>query len=335
MLQKITIDNFRNSSGRILDIELYYQKFGPESGTAPVILVNHPLTGNSQVTGENGWWSSVVGPGKSIDTHTFTVLAFNIPGNGTGENEEAILQHYREFRLRDIARMQALALKKLGVGHLFAIVGGSIGGALAWELAALEPDLALHLIPIASDLKTTQWLRAHCRVQDQILSNSKDPVRDARMHAMTLYRTPASLSQKVDPAIPSFNTTIDDWLFHHGDKLEQRFSLSSYRFMNHLLTTTDISNGSGEYIECARRIRGNIHLVPIDSDWFFLAEENWETYVELSLIKEGAFIHQIKSIHGHDAFLLEHGQVSHIIRTIFNHNHTQNEKNKHSALRDR
>lgn len=331
MIQKIVIENFTNSAGRILDIELSYQKFGLQSG-APVILVNHPLTGDSRVTGESGWWNSVVGPGKSIDTLTFTVLAFNIPGNGFGANEERILEHYREFRLRDIAKLQILALKVLGIGQLFAIVGGSIGGALAWELAALEPGLALHVIPIASDLKATQWLRAHCRVQDQILSNSRDPVRDARMHAMTLYRTPASLSQKFDPSMLPSGTGIDDWLFHHGKKLEQRFRLASYKFMNHLLSTVDISDGNGDHLEYARRIKGDIHLVPIDSDWFFLAEENWDTYVELSLLKERTFIHQIKSIHGHDAFLLEHSQISQIIKSIFNPKTSQNEKNEHRAL---
>ena len=59
-----------------------YQYFGKKLGTAPVVLVNHALTGNSNVAGENGWWKDIVGKDKAINTEVYTVLSFNIPGNG-------------------------------------------------------------------------------------------------------------------------------------------------------------------------------------------------------------------------------------------------------------
>src|SRR5690606_14273322 len=123
------------------------------------------------------------------------------------------------------------ALENLGISKLHAIIGGSIGGALAWELAALRPELAKNIIPIATDYKTTDWVLAHCKVQDQILRNSSTPVYDARMHAMTFYRSPQSFTEKFhrsnDEVTSEFQ--IQSWLSHHGKKLETRFQLAAYK----------------------------------------------------------------------------------------------------------
>lgn len=81
-LQHINISNFKTSSGRILDIPLSYQVFGKPLHSAPIVLVNHALTGNSDISGENGWRKTLAGENKVIDTEYFTVLAFNIPGMG-------------------------------------------------------------------------------------------------------------------------------------------------------------------------------------------------------------------------------------------------------------
>ena len=334
MLNKLKIEDFKNSAGKVQDITLSYQTFGQPLHLAPVVLVNHALTGNSEVCGETGWWKELIGDWKSIDTRKFSILAINIPGNGFSEREENLLHNYEEFTLRDIAELQARVLGKLEIHKLFAIVGGSIGGALAWELAALKPELAENVIPIATDYKTTDWVLAHCTVQDQILRNSSNPVFDARMHAMTFYRSPQSFTQKFNRS-RNENTSqfqIQSWLSHHGKKLENRFKLAAYKLMNHLLTTIDISRGSGKYIEAARKIEGNIHIIPVSSDWFFLAEENWEAYVNLSLVKENVSISEIKSIHGHDAFLMENRQLSTILRPIFNLKNHNNETIKHRAL---
>ncbi|HMI07545.1 MAG TPA: hypothetical protein VK528_08375, partial [Flavobacterium sp.] len=81
-LKKIAITDWVPENGKLQNVSLFYQTFGPELGTAPVVLVNHALTGNSNVTGKNGWWNDLIGKEKTIDTNYFTVIAFNIPGNG-------------------------------------------------------------------------------------------------------------------------------------------------------------------------------------------------------------------------------------------------------------
>ena len=337
MLQKINISDFKNSAGTLQDIQLSYQTFGRELGTVPIVLVNHALTGNSEVTGENGWWKEIIGIKKSIDLENYTVLAFNIPGNGFDGEASNLLTNYREFTLRDIAKVYGRALKHLGISKIFIGIGGSIGGALLWEQAALDPDLFEHIIPVASDYKATPWVKALSKVQDQILNNSANPVADARMHAMTIYRSPESFISKfgsVQNQKKGFGG-IEDWLEHHGKKLENRYQLAAYKLMNHLLSTSDISLGSGDHFSAASKITGDIHIITINSDGLYTANENWNTYVNLSLIKNNISIHEIKSIHGHDAFLIETFQVASFLNQIFNTSNNQNEKNKHSSLRDR
>jgi len=162
-------------------------------------------------------------------------------------------------------------------------------------------------------------------------------VKDARMHAMTFYRTPQSLSKKFnrtkEEVKPCYK--VEGWLQYHGDKLEERFQLASYKFMNHLLTTIDISKGSGNYLEAAKKIEGDIHIVTVNSDWFFLADENWDTYVNLSLVKNNVSIHEIRSIHGHDAFLIEASQLSRFLKPVFKTNNKENERSEHHLVRNR
>ena len=176
-LHFIEIEEFTALSGTVLsDFRLSYQIFGLDLGSAPVVLVNHALTGNSNISGKDGWWKELIGDAKAIDTKKFTVLSFNIPGNGF---DGFVIDNYKDFIARDVANIFLLGLKSLGVGQLFALIGGSLGGGIAWEMAALNPDITEHLIPVATDWKSTDWLIGNCQIQEQFLVNSKNPVHDA------------------------------------------------------------------------------------------------------------------------------------------------------------
>ncbi|HBU79910.1 MAG TPA: bifunctional aspartate kinase/homoserine dehydrogenase I, partial [Muricauda sp.] len=131
MLQHLNIEQFTTQSGVAQDLKLSYQVFGKPLHTAPIILVNHALTGNSNVAGKDGWWSDLIGEGKCIDTEKYTILSFNIPGNGF---DGFIIENYKDFVAGDIARIFLWGLKELEIDKLFAIIGGSLGGGIAWEM---------------------------------------------------------------------------------------------------------------------------------------------------------------------------------------------------------
>ncbi|MCE2614161.1 bifunctional aspartate kinase/homoserine dehydrogenase I [Flavobacteriaceae bacterium D16] len=316
-LDTIHIPGFTTASGSTGDIQLSYQLFGKPLHTAPVVLVNHALTGNSHVAGSTGWWSALIGKGKCIDTERYTVLCFNIPGNGY---DGFVIDNYKDFIARDIARLFLMGLKHLGIQKLFAMIGGSLGGGLAWEMAALNPELTEHLIPVASDWKSTDWLIANCQIQEQFLVNSNQPVHDARMHAMLCYRTPESFKQRfkrsTNEELQVFN--VESWLIHHGKKLQERFQLSAYKLTNQLLKTIDITRKGEEAFLRLQESDTHIHIIGVDSDLFFSANENRETYRQLARAKSNVTYGEIRSVHGHDAFLMEFGQLEHLLNPIFN-----------------
>lgn len=317
-LQYIKIPAYRTESGKTTSITLSYQTFGKTLGDAPIVLVNHALTANSTVIGTSGWWNDLIGKGKCIDTEMYTILAFNVPGNGFDERPEYAIENYKDFNARDIAQLFLLGLEQLEIDTLFAVIGGSTGGGVAWEMAAIKSECIEHLIPIAADWKSTDWLIANCHIQDSILNNSIHPLFDARLHAMTLYRTPESLTQKFQRTKKEqdlFN--IESWLNYHGNALTNRFQLSAYKLMNQILRTVDITRGRESFLEIASKISSNIHIITINSDLFFKTEENWKTYDELKPIKDNVTINEIKSIHGHDAFLIEFDQLTTMLKPIF------------------
>ena len=104
-LKTIHIPNFVTKSGKARPITLSYQTFGQVLGSAPIVLVNHALTGNSNVCGEDGWWKDLIGKNKCIDTNQYCVLAFNIPGNGYGNYENLLKDNYKDFVAGDIANI--------------------------------------------------------------------------------------------------------------------------------------------------------------------------------------------------------------------------------------
>ena len=316
-IKTISILDFKTHSGAVFDsIKLYYQQFGKQIGTAPVVLVNHSLTGDSKLTGEGGWWNEMIGPDKIIDTNRYTVLGFNIPGNGVMDQT---FSNPEDFHAGDIAFLFLKGLHALDVKFLHALIGGSIGGGIAWEMIAIAPKLCKFLVPVAADWKANDWIIANTFLQNRILKNSKKPLEDARIHAMLTYRTPQSFDSRFgrtkNQELEVYN--IESWLMYHGDKLAKRFKLKAYQMMNHLLASVNIEREGKSIEDIIKKINAEIHLIAIDSDLFFTPGEDRKTFKICKKIKKNIFYHELTSIHGHDAFLIENEKMARILAKIF------------------
>lgn len=314
-LQQLPIDSFRFRNGSSAAISLSYHVYGKaiHSG-APIVLITHALTGNSIVSGPKGWWKNLIGPAKTIDTNHYTVLAFNIPGNGLGSE----VNHWENWSTFDVAQLFWQGLQALAIQKLFAVVGGSLGGGIAWEMAFQKPAAIHYLIPIASNWKASNWVMAQSHVQHQILINSSNPIHDARIHAMLLYRTPQSIALKFQPKPEQ--TAIDlvkNWLDYHGQNLTKRFSTSAYILMNHLLTTIGQNYQWNDLAWIVENSALEIHQISIDSDLLFTAAEIEKTVSFLKTKTSKNHYHQVISMHGHDAFLIEYDQLNRILSPLF------------------
>ena len=88
--------------------------------------------------------------------------------------------------------------------------------------------------------------------------------------------------------------------------------------MNQLLKTIDVTQGrGGSATNILNTIESQIHIIGIESDLFFVSDENRETLKLLQPKLSQVSYHEISSIHGHDAFLMEYDQLNTIVSTIF------------------
>ena len=144
-------------------------------------------------------------------------------------------------------------------------------------------------------------------------------MHDARIHAMLCYRSPESFKMKFNRSFHLEKQSlynVETWLLHHGEKLEKRFSLSAYKLMNQLVKTIDITKGRGSFEEVMQAVETQIHIIGTDSDLYFVPEENRETHQLLQKIGKQSTYYEIKSIHGHDAFLIEYQQLDVFLKKI-------------------
>ena len=140
MLHEVSIPDFRSERGESYpEVVLSYEVAGPPLGSAPLVLVCHALTGNSTVTGDEGWWNKLISEEGAISPTHYTILSFNIPGNAYDGREA---DDPEAFELRDVARLFLLSLEALGVKEVYAVIGASMGGALGRD--RLSATSALH-----------------------------------------------------------------------------------------------------------------------------------------------------------------------------------------------
>lgn len=319
-LNIVTLKSFQSERGKTYPtFHLSFQLFGKRLHIAPVVLVNHALTGNSTVIGKTGWFNGLCGPGKLIDTNKVTVLAIDIPGNGYNQTPQSLLEDYQDFTARDVAKLYGLVCQQLNISKLHAAIGGSLGGAIAWEMAILFPDLIEHLIPIACDWRSTDWIIANNRVQMQILNNSKQPLHDVRMFSMLFFRTARSFQEKFNKSINSelgiYN--VESWLLHHGEKITGRFHPTSYKTMLHLLNSVDITRGRGSFENVIATTQSKIHLMGIENDLLFPPETILASLQKIKKAGVQAEYLEIKTMHGHDAFLIEFEQMTRLLCPVF------------------
>lgn len=315
-LKSFKFKNFELNSGKKVSVNLTYQVFGLTVNEGPVVVVNHSLTGDSNVCGSLGWWSELVGYNKMIDTGKFSVICINIPGNII---EGKSFDYENDWILSDVAKLFTSLLENLGIVKVHSVIGGSIGGGLVWEMAFLKPSYYENLIPIAADYKSSDWLISNTFLQQQILKNSREPVKDARIHAMLTYRNPKSFNIKFNLGLDNFNQRkVINWLNYHGEELKKNLSLEAYIHMNNLLSSIGINYKSrNDFKILAEKISAKIHLVGINTDLLFPNFEIQKSFIFFSGIGKDISFHEIESDHGHDAFLIEFEKMHRQINKIF------------------
>jgi homoserine O-acetyltransferase len=296
---------FRTEAGATLpDLRVAYRRDGPPSASA--VLVVHALTGSADAAGD--WWEPLIGPGRGLDTDTRQVICLNLLGSCYGTTGPRDLDHFPPITPRDMARAQWAALDALGVERLDLVVGGSLGGMVALEVALERPGAVDAVMPIAAPGVIGNLASGWNHIQLQLLELDRDRGLElARQLAMTTYRSEVDFETR---------DGIGSYLEHQGMKLRHRFHAGSYAALAGAMNAHDIGRGRGGVVAAFRRLaEADVAVtgVGIEGDILF-GPRQVHALVDAALAAGAdASYREIRSDKGHDAFLVEWGQLTEIL----------------------
>ena len=297
---------FRTEAGVTLpDLRVAYRRDGPPTSSA--VLVVHALTGSADAAGD--WWEPLIGPRKALDTDERQVICLNLLGSCYGTTGPREVANFPPITPRDMARAQWAALDALGVERLELVVGGSLGGMVALEVALERPEAVDAVMPIAAPAVIGNLAAGWNHIQLQLLDLDRDRGLElARQLAMTTYRS------EVD-----FDTRdgVGSYLEHQGIKLRQRFDAGSYAALAGAMNAHDIGRERGGLVGALRLLAdGDVAVtgVGIEGDILYGPRQVHALVDAARSAGADASYREIHSDKGHDAFLVEWDQVTEFLR---------------------
>lgn len=338
-------------SGRSLaPFQIAYQTYGElNEDRSNAILVCHALTGDQHVanpnpvSGKPGWWSTMVGPGRPVDTDRFFVICSNVIGGCLGStgpasiNPETGRAYGLEFpviTLHDMVNAQVRLIDRLGIDQLFAVIGGSMGGmqVLAW--AAYHPDRVYAAVPIATAAwHSSQNIAFHEVGRQAVMAdpdwnegryielgtNPRRGLAVARMAAHITYLSEDALHRKFgrnlqDRTDMSFSFSADfqveSYLRHQGSSFVDRFDANSYLYITRAMDYFDLAADHDDVLANAfRGIETRFCVVSFTSDWLYPTRESKEIVSALNAVAANVSFVEVESDKGHDAFLLDEPEM--------------------------
>lgn len=336
-------------------LQIGYQTYGElNAARSNAVLVCHALTGDQHaaninpVTGKPGWWETLVGPGKAIDTERFFVVCANVLGGCMGTTGPASLNPGtgRPYGLdlplvtiRDMVNAQAMLLDHLGIERLLCVAGGSMGGMQVLQWAASYPERVAAALPIATAARHSAQNIAFHEVGRQAVMADPDwrggyylqhgvtPHRGlavARMAAHITYMSDQALHRKFgrrlqDRVLPTFgfdaDFQVESYLRYQGESFVQRFDPNSYLYVTRAMDYFDLAaEHDGVLAHAFRGSKTRFCVVSFTSDWLFPTEDSRAIVHALNASGGNVSFTEIESDKGHDAFLLEEPELFAIVR---------------------
>jgi homoserine O-acetyltransferase/O-succinyltransferase len=327
-------------------VTIAYQTYGSlNAAKSNAFLICHALSGDQHVaninpvTGKSGWWETMVGRGKPIDTDRFFVICANVIGGcmGTTGPASANPATGRPYGLdmpvvtiADMVRAQAMLLDHLGIETLFCVTGGSMGGMQVLQWAASYPERVFSALPIATAAKHSAQNIAFHEVGRQAimadpdwrnggyLSEGVSPSKGlavARMAAHITYLSESALQRRFGRKLQnraeltfSFQADfqIESYLRHQGSIFVERFDPNSYLFMTRAMDYFDLAADHGGVLARAfKPAKTRFCVVSFTSDWLFPTSDSRAIVHALNASGASVSFVEIETDRGHDAFLLD------------------------------
>lgn len=339
------------NGGTLPSVTLAYETWGRLNADASnAVLIQHALTGSSHVTrgasSEDGWWEELVGPGKTIDTDRYFVVAANVIGGcygSTGPSSHAPDglawgSRFPSVTVRDSVNAEAKLADSLGITRWHAVAGGSLGGARALEWAATYPERVAHCLVVAATSASTAEHIAFAQTQiaairmDRNFNNGDyyggaHPIEGlslARRIAHITYRSEAELQRRFgrlgQPDEPSIigersldrgRYRVESYLDYHATKLAARFDANSYIVLTELLMSHDVGRNRGTVQQALADCTTSFLIAPVDSDRLYFPQQSYDL---AAAVPGSVEVCTIQTPEGHDGFLTSISQLNAVLR---------------------
>lgn len=346
------------SGAKLGPVTIAYETYGTLSPQKDnVVLIAHAFSGDSHAAGfyiddrnreKPGWWDSVVGPGKGIDTDKYFVLCTNILGSCMGSTGPASIHpetgkpyglKFPMVTIGDMVKAQKQLVDHLGITELLAVVGGSVGGMQVLEWCIRYPEMVRAAIPLATTMRHSAMAIAFNEVARQAIM--ADPnwnkgdyyaanppsmgLAVARMVGHVTYLSDEAMRRKFGRRLQQKNDfsyefdadfEVESYLRHQGSKFVQRFDANSLLYITKAADYFDLtgkSNGS-----CIARdfslSRAKYLVISYSSDWLYPTYQSRELVQALKRAGRDVSFCEIQADAGHDAFLLPDIRLRNILQ---------------------
>ncbi|NML42557.1 homoserine O-acetyltransferase [Ramlibacter sp. G-1-2-2] len=347
------------SGAQIRGYSLAYETYGTlNADRSNAVLICHALNASHHVAGvypgqerSEGWWDTMIGPGKPVDTDRFFVIGVNNLGSCFGStgpmhvNPDTGRVYGADFpvvTVEDWVNAQARLLDGLGIEQLAAVMGGSLGGmqALSWTLQ--YPQRLRHAVVVASAPNLTAENIAFNEVARRAIVTDPDfhggnfyehgvvpkrGLRIARMVGHITYLSDDVMNEKfgrqLRNGLLAYTTQdiefqIESYLRYQGDKFSDYFDANTYLLITRALDYFDPAiRTEGNLTKALAAARAKFLLVSFTTDWRFSPGRSREMVKALLDNHRDVSYAEIDAPHGHDAFLLEDPQYLAVVRAYF------------------
>ncbi|MDQ7085539.1 MAG: homoserine O-acetyltransferase [Sulfurovum sp.] len=334
-------------SGRILEpYSICYETYGVlNADKSNVILVCHALSGSHHAAGvydgehKAGWWDGLIGDGKAIDTQKYFVISTNVIGSCFGStapmspnypSQDPYRLKFPVITIKDMVRAQMHLFSALGIYHLRAIIGGSMGGMQALQFGVDYPNLADDIISLASTYATRPWTIAFNKVaveairrdprfchgyyeKDAFIEEGLDGLAIGRIAGHISYLSTTSMDDKFgrnyvnnDGLFELFGRyEVERYMEYNSNSFSRMFDPLSYLYIVKAINTFNLSRGYDSLHDAVSRIKAKVHLISFSSDMLFCPSEM--AYIAKMMERNGQEYSYlaVQSDYGHDAFLVE------------------------------
>ena len=335
-----------DSGAKLDNLEIAWRSFGKlNADKSNAVLICHALTldqhvaGKHPVSGKEGWWTRLVGPGRPLDPADWFILCSNVIGgcngsSGPGSIDPATDQPYGlsfpVITIGDMVRAQVMLVEAMGISKLAAVVGGSMGGMQVLQWAADYPERLEAVVCVASAARhSAQNIAFHEVGRQAVMADpdwrggdyAKAGVRPekglavARMAAHITYLSEAALQRKFGRELQNDGLSfgfdadfqVESYLRHQGGSFVNRFDANSYLYITRAMDYFDLAAPHGGVLAQAFRGARDVKfcVLSFTSDWLYPTVESRHIVRALNAAGAQASFLEIESDKGHDAFLLD------------------------------